>query len=68
MKLSLRWTCMPMFMLVAAAATAEFHTFQVDEIFSNGDGTLQYVVLHESAGMNGENLLMGQTLVSSSPA
>jgi len=68
MKLSLRWTCMPMFMLAAAAATAEFHTFQVDEIFSNGDGTVQYVVLHESAGMNGENLLMGQTLVSDSPA
>ena len=68
MRNSLRRTCGVLFALVATAAAAEFHTFQIDEIFSNADGTVQYVVLHESAGMNGENLLMGQSLVSNSPA
>ncbi len=68
MRNSLRWTCGVLFALVATAAAAEFHTFQIDEMFSNADGTLQFVVLHEAAGMNGENLLMGQSLVSTSPA
>ncbi len=68
MRDSLRWTCGMLFAIVATAAAAEFHTFQIDEIFSNADGTVQYVVLHESAGMDGENLLMGRSLVSNSPA
>ena len=68
MLLSLRWICMPMVVLFAAAAAAEFHTFQIDELYSNADGTIQFIVLHESAGMNGENMLAGQRLVSNSPA
>jgi hypothetical protein len=48
--------------LVASPAHASFHTFQIQEIFSNADGTVQYVVLHESLGMNGENFLSGHTL------
>ena len=50
--------------LAATAARAEFHTFQIEELYSNGDGTVQYVVLHESQGMDGENLLGGHTLTS----
>jgi len=47
--------------LVALPARANFHLFQIQEIFSNSDGTVQYVVLRESQGMNGENLLMDHT-------
>lgn len=53
-------------LLAAPAAWAEFHTFQIEEIFSNADGSVQYVVLHEVAGMNGENFLGGHTFTSSS--
>jgi hypothetical protein len=61
-----RWSLGTMLALFAAAATAEFHTFVIDELYSNADGTVQYIVLHESAGMDGENLLGGQKLTSTS--
>jgi hypothetical protein len=51
-------------LLVALPARATFHTYQIQEIFSNADGTVQYVVLHESVGANGQNLLMGHTLTA----
>jgi hypothetical protein len=53
-------------LLAAPAAWASFHLFQIQEIFSNADGTVQYVVLHETAGMNGENFLGGHTFTSTS--
>ena len=55
-------------LLGASAARAEFHTFQIDELFSSADGTIQYVVLHEAFGMNGENLLGGHALTSGNGA
>ena len=61
-----RWILGLLFLLLAPAAWAEFHTFQIEEIFSNADGTIQYVVLHEALGMNGENLLAGHTFMSTS--
>ncbi len=54
---SLRWLTMAAFALVATSARAEFHTFQIEEMYSNADGSVQFVVLHESQGMNGENFL-----------
>jgi len=53
-------------LLAAPAAWANFHLFQIEEMFSNADGTVQYVVLHETTGANGENLLGGHTLTSTS--
>jgi len=50
----------------APAAWATFHTYQIDEIFSNADGTVQYVVLHEAAGANGQNFFAGHTLTGTS--
>jgi hypothetical protein len=41
----------------ATASVASFHTFKIEEIYSNADGTVQYVVLHESFNSNFENLL-----------
>jgi len=50
--------------LMAPQAAATFHTFQIDEIYTNVDGTVQYVVLHEAAGMNGQNFLSGHTFTA----
>ncbi len=51
--------------LVASGAMAEYHTFQIEQIFSNADGSIQFVVLHEIAGLNGENFLGGHPFTSS---
>jgi len=48
--------------LAVNVAWASFHTFQIEEVFSNADGTIQYVVLHESMGMDGENFLGGHSI------
>ena len=45
--------------LAAPLAHATFHTLKIDRLYSNADGTIQYVVLRESAGFNGENFLPG---------
>ena len=52
--------------LLAQPALATFHTFQVFSIYSNADGTVQYIVLHESLGFNGQSALHGHVLTSSS--
>ena len=46
----------------APVASALFHLFQIEQIFSNADGTVQFVVLREAVGANGENLLAGHEL------
>jgi len=51
-------------LLAAPLVHASFHTFKIDRLYSNADGTIQYVVLRESAGSNGENFLQGQVLTS----
>ncbi len=50
--------------LVSLAVHASYHTYQIDELYSNADGTVQYVILHEASGMNGQNLLAGHTLTA----
>ena len=54
--------------LCTSLAGATYHTYQIEEIYSNVDGTVQYVVLHESLGMPGQNELTGQALTSTAPA
>ncbi len=51
-------------LLAAATSFASFHTFRIEQIYSNADGTVQFIVLRESAGANGENLWHGQQLTS----
>jgi len=51
-------------MFVGSSALAEFHLFQIEQLFSNADGTVQFVVLHEFTGSNGENFLGGKALIS----
>ncbi len=50
--------------LAPAVANATYHTYVIDELFSNADGTVQYVVLREALGADGQNLLAGQKLSS----
>ncbi len=50
--------------LFSLPACASYHTYVIDELYSNADGTVQYVVLHEALGMNGQNLLAGHTLTA----
>ena len=49
-------------MLATSLARADFATFVIDELYSNADGSVQYVVLREAQGTNGANLLAGHTL------
>jgi hypothetical protein len=46
----------------AQGAGAAFHLFKIEQIFSNADGTVQFVVLHESFGANGEQFLSNHQL------
>ncbi|MFO1323749.1 MAG: hypothetical protein U1F15_06765 [Burkholderiales bacterium] len=51
-------------LLCAVAAEAAFHQFRIEQMFTNADGSVQFVVLHESFGANGENLWNGQALLA----
>ncbi len=51
-------------LLTVSAALASFHTFQIEQLYSNADGSLQFIVMHEGGGANGENLWAGISLTS----
>ena len=51
-------------LILAPASRASFHTFQIEQVYSNADGTAQFVVLHESAGMDGQDFMGGLTFTS----
>jgi hypothetical protein len=48
-------------------AQAVFHTFVVEQLYSNADGSVQFVVLHENSGFNGQDLFAGHALRASGP-
>jgi hypothetical protein len=50
--------------LVAPIAGASFHTYQIDQIYSNADGSIQFVVLREALGYPAEYYLSGHTFTS----
>jgi hypothetical protein len=54
--------------IAALPAQAAFHLFRIAEVYSNADGTLQYVVLREASGSNGENFWMGNQLETTNAA
>ena len=45
-------------------AHAAFHNFRIEQVFSNADGSVQYVVMREVFGTNGEHFWTGHTLRS----
>lgn len=53
-------------LLVPGWALASFHTLTVQQVYSNASGTVQYVLLKESSGLNGQNILGGHALVATS--
>src|SRR5467141_1772419 len=52
------------FAAIALPAHAAFHLFRIDQVYSNSDGSVQYVVMREATGTNGENFWMGNTLAT----
>ena len=60
--------------LVAAMLTAiepahaAFHLFRIDQVYSNADGSVQYVVIREMSGANGENFWAGVSLETTNAA
>jgi hypothetical protein len=51
-----------------APAAASFHTFQIDELYSSPDGSVQFVELHEAFGFDNQEFLAGIKLTSSQGA
>ena len=49
---------------VAIPAGASFHLFGIVQLYSNADGTIQFVELREMTGSNGEQFLAGHRLTS----
>jgi len=62
-----RLAALAIFAAVAGAtpASASFHFFDIQQLFSTADGEVQFVVLRETAGANGEDQLAGHTLTAS---
>ena len=52
-------------LFAAPVAHASYHTFQIEQIYSNADGSVQFIVMHESVGLNGESFWTGNKLTSS---
>jgi hypothetical protein len=50
--------------LAATAAWADYRSFAIDQVYSNADGTVQFVVLHETQATNGGNNWSGRTFTS----
>ena len=67
-KLALRLCAALALLACASWAHAAFHLFRIDQIYSNADGSVQFVVLKECCNTNGENQWDGHPLRSTSPA
>jgi hypothetical protein len=57
-----QWLLAVFVAVIAVAAQASFHEWRVNQIYSNADGTVQYILFHEIAGADGENFLAGHEL------
>jgi len=53
---------------VSGSAGASFHTFQIDELYSSADGSIQFIELHEAFGVGGQQFLAGHSLTSAQGA
>ncbi|MEP7083843.1 MAG: hypothetical protein ABI854_03825 [Betaproteobacteria bacterium] len=48
----------------APLALATFHTYRIEQIYSNADGSIQFVVLKEAQGQNGQQFWASHQLIS----
>ena len=49
---------------VATVASAEFHTYVIEQLFSDASGTVQFIVMHESQGMSNEYFWSGNRITA----
>ena len=61
------WIAVPI-AFCAVAAQANHHTFRVEQVFSNADGNVQYVVMREASNMNNQNQWNTQFLATTNAA
>ena len=50
--------------LLSPPAPATFHTFVVDQLYSSADGEIQFIVLRENFGADGQHLFAGHSVTS----
>lgn len=50
----------------ATNAAADFHTYKIEQIYSNPSGTVQFVVLHEALGEDGQQFWSGHAFSTTS--
>lgn len=62
-----RWLLAVLMALCAPAVVASFHLFRIEQLYSNADGTVQFVVLHELSGADGEGFWSGKSLRMTGP-
>ena len=55
------------FALLSDPAHGAFHLWRVNELYSNADGTVQFIELKENLGFNGEHFLANQVITYSGP-
>ena len=56
------WMALLLAWAAAGLATADHHTLRIHELYSSADGIVQFVLLREGEGMNGQHLVAGRTL------
>ena len=49
---------------IASVASAEFHTYVIEQLFSDSTGNVQFIVMHENQGMSAEFFWQGHQLTS----
>ncbi len=59
-----RSCCALPWLFAATTASASFHTFQIEQLFSNADGSVQFCVLHEASGADGQEFWAGHSFTS----
>ncbi|MEP7262298.1 MAG: hypothetical protein ABI669_13905, partial [Usitatibacter sp.] len=64
MKNPLRCWLATILLFHAGATLANFHTFKIEQVYSNANGTVQFVVLREAAGFNGQQFWSGHDLTA----
>jgi hypothetical protein len=64
MKTWFRWVAALAMASAASIASAEFHTYLIEQLFSNASGTVQFIVMHESQGMSAEYFWAGHQITN----
>ena len=65
MRSSFRWLLATLVAAACGVASATHHSFVIETIYSNADGSVQYIVLRESQGLLGQRTWLGSSLTSS---